>query len=362
MANTIGKSYKVTIFGQSHAEAMGCVIDGLPAGTQIDFNHIETQLKRRKPKDKVYSTTRNEIDSVEFVSGIVDGKTCEAPICAIIKNTNQKSIDYDELRNHPRPGHADYPAFVKYNGYNDIAGGGQFSGRLTAPLTVAGAIAESILNEKGIYIVARIKQIYDVVDSDIDMAKVTYNNLKKLKVIDFPTINKKAAKEMQKLITNIKNEGDSLGGIVECLVFGLPIGLGNPLFESIESEISKMVFSIPGVRGIEFGCGFESVKLKGSEHNDSYTIIDGSIKTRTNNHGGALGGITTGMPLIYRVAFKPTSSIAKEQETILINDKTTYTLAVKGRHDACFVPRALVALEMATAITVLDLYMQEGLL
>lgn len=358
MGNTIGEKYKITVFGQSHSPAMGVVIDGLPAGIDIPFEYIKKQLFRRRPSKKIYSTAREETDLVNFISGIVDNKTCGAPICGIIKNLNHKPCDYDELRKHPRPGHADYPAYIKYAGNNDISGGGQFSGRLTAPLTIAGALAESILNKKGIYIVARIKQIHDICDDSVDIDKVKYDDLVNLRESEFPVVNDNLAIKMQELIKKFKNNGDSVGGIVECFVFGLPAGLGNPLYNSVESEISKMIFSIPGVRGIEFGRGFDAINLTGSEHNDEYYYDETSIKTKTNNHGGVLGGMTTGMPIVFRVAFKPTSSIAKQQLTVDLENKENYKLEINGRHDACFVPRALVALEMATAITILDLYMQ----
>lgn len=362
MANTIGEKYKITVFGQSHSQAMGVVIDGLPANIEIPYKHINKQLARRRPKKKAYSTTRVEQDEVKFLSGIVEGKTCGAPLCAIIENKNQKPCDYDELRKHPRPGHADYPAFVKFLKNNDISGGGQFSGRLTAPLTIAGALAESILSDNGIKVIARIKQINTICDDSVDINKVTYQELANIREKDFPVADGKIGQKMQELIAEYKNKGDSVGGIVECFVFGLPVGLGSPLYNSVESELAKMVFSIPGVRGIEFGLGFEAANITGSVHNDQYYYEDEKIKTYTNNHGGVLGGLTTGMPLVFRVAFKPTSSIGKAQKTVDLDNNCEYTLEIKGRHDVCFVPRALVALEMATATTILDLYMQEELL
>lgn len=356
MSNTLGTAYRITVFGQSHAPAMGAIIDGLPAGIEIPYDEIEKQMRRRRPKATVYSTARQEEDHVRFLSGVVDGKTCGAPLCFCIENTDHKSVDYDHLRTHPRPGHADYPAYVKFNGYNDIAGGGQFSGRLTAPITVAGAIAKAILHKKGVEIGARIASIYTVEDNL--ERPISYEDIEQLDE-NMPVLNADKKEEMLRCIEAAKQEGDSVGGIVECYVFHMPAGIGEPLYDSVESDLAKALFSIPGMRGLSVGTGFAATRMRGSKHNDAYRWSEDGVVTETNHHGGILGGITTGMPIVFQVGFKPTASIAKKQQTVDLASKDNCELQVQGRHDACFVPRALVAVEMMTAITMLDLYMQE---
>lgn len=357
MSYSFGDRLKVTVFGQSHSSEMGVVIDGLPAGLKINYDLIEKELYRRRPGKNKYSTKRNEKDEFEIVSGEVDGYTCGAPICGIIKNLDKRSKDYSNLKYNPRPSHADYPASVKYNGYNDINGGGQFSGRLTAPLTIAGAISKDILEKEEIYITSHIKSIYNIDDDEIDLAKIKYNELKNIKNKEFPVINDIKGSNMIKLIEKVGNCGDSVGGIVEVVVFGLPVGIGEPLYNSVESKLSSAVFSIPGVRAIEFGLGFDATKLLGSSHNDEYYYDKDIVKTRTNNHGGVIGGLTTGMPLVFKVAIKPTSSISKVQKTVNLEKKDDDNIQIVGRHDPCIVPRALPAIETITAISILDLMM-----
>lgn len=358
MSYSFGDRFKVTVFGQSHSAQMGVVIDGVPAGKKIDYDFIDHELYRRKPGKNNYSTARNEDDEFEIVAGVVDGYSCGAPICAIIKNKDQRSKDYSKLKYNPRPSHADYPAYVKYNGFNDIRGGGQFSGRLTAPLTVAGAIAKDLLKEKGVFITSHIKSIYNIEDDKIDYAKVKFDDLKDIQNKEFPTINDNIGKYMIEFIENIKLKGDSVGGIIEVVVFGLPVGVGEVLYNSVESKISSAVFSVPGIRGIEFGLGFEACETFGSVHNDEYYYDENKIvKTVTNNHGGIIGGLTTGMPLIFKVAVKPTSSISKSQKTVNLLEKDVCNLQIAGRHDPCIVPRTLTAIETVTAISLLDLMM-----
>lgn len=359
MSYSFGKNYKITVFGQSHSEEIGVVIDGIEAGYKINFNLIDKNLDRRRPGKNKYTTSRKELDSFKIVSGEVDGITCGAPICAVIKNKDQKSLDYKNLRDKPRPSHADYPAFVKYNGYNDIRGGGQFSGRMTAPMTIAGSIAEDLLLKKNIRVYSRIKSIGKSKDIDIAYTDIDLEKLNVLKNDDFPTFDEDAKKNMQDEILNAKKNLDSIGGVVEIVVLNMPVGVGEPLFNSVESNIAAAIFSVPGVKGIEFGSGFNAANMLGSEHNDEYFVEGEKIKTKTNNHGGILGGLSTSMPIVFRVAIKPTPSIGLTQNTVSLKNKTNEKLEIKGRHDPSIVPRAAVALEMMTCVSILDLVMEK---
>ncbi len=350
MASSIGSNIKLTIFGQSHSAAIGMTLEGLPAGVKIDFDKLEAFTSRRAPGRNAYSTARKEADKPEFVSGLRDGVTCGAPLTAIIRNTDTRSNDYSELKILPRPGHADYTASVKYGGYQDYAGGGHFSGRLTAPLCLAGGIVLQILDSLGITVISRIASIGNVSDD----GELTESTAQK----PFPTVSDECAVKMQECIASAKSEGDSVGGIVECKVLGLPTGLGDPMFDGMENKIANIVFGIPAVKGIEFGIGFEASKLRGSENNDPFEIKDGRIVTATNNCGGILGGITTGMPLTFRAAFKPTPSISQKQHSVRLDTFTEGELIVKGRHDPCIVPRAVPCVEAAAAIAVYDAYLE----
>ncbi|MGO3751543.1 MAG: chorismate synthase [Peptoniphilaceae bacterium] len=360
MSYSFGDIFKISLFGQSHSEEMGILIDGLPAGKKIDLDFINCELDRRRPGKNNYSTSRKESDKFRIVSGLVDGYTCGAPLCGLIKNKDFKSKDYSQLKDKPRPSHADFPAYIKYKTFNDINGGGQFSGRMTAPMTIGGAIAKKILEEKNIFIGAHIKSIKNIEDSKIDYANVKYEDLKSIASKEFPVIDEKIGRNMIELIEDIKSKKDSLGGIVEVVVFGLPIGLGEPIYNSVEAKISSAIFSIPGVRGIEFGTGFKASEMTGSQHNDEYYYRGSKVRTKTNNSGGVIGGMTNGMPLIFKVAIKPTSSIGKIQKTVNLKDKRDTDLEISGRHDPCIVPRALPALESITAIALLDLMMVGG--
>lgn len=351
MSNTFGDKLKVSIFGQSHSEAIGVTIDGLPAGYEIDLNKLKEFLARRAPgKDKL-STARKEADEPEFVSGIVNGKTCGAPVCAIIKNTNAHSYDYDNLRDVPRPAHADYTAYVKFSGYNDIAGGGQFSGRLTAPLCVAGGIVKQILEKKGIKIFSHIYAAAGIFDEPY-LLTGPFTDVSKKEV---PVIDDKKADEILKAVEAAKLSGDSVGGIIECAVTGVKAGYGSPMFDGVENIISRAVFAVPAVKGIEFGNGFGAAGLLGSENNDAFTYENGEVKTLTNNHGGILGGITSGMPIVFRAAVKPTPSISKEQRSVSLKRKEDVFLVVKGRHDPCIVKRAVPVIEAAAALAIYDI-------
>ena len=356
MSSDFGKKVKISIFGQSHSEAIGVVIDGLPVGEEIDLEEVQKFMERRAPGRNAWSTPRKEADMPRVVSGLFEGKTCGAPICAIIENTNTKSKDYDKLKDLPRPGHADYTAWVKYDGCNDHRGGGHFSGRLTAPLCFAGAVCKQILERKGIYVGAHILSIKGVKDVSFDAVSVDAEALKGVTSKMFPVQDDAAGEAMQAAIASARERGDSVGGIVECAVTGLPVGVGEPMFDGLESVLAAAIFAVPAVKGVEFGTGFGVADLFGSENNDDFIYMeDGTVKTKTNHHGGSLGGISSGMPLVFRAAFKPTPSISMEQDTISISKRENDKLAVEGRHDPCIVPRAVPVVEAAAAVALLDL-------
>lgn len=352
MSSTYGERLKLSIFGQSHGTAIGMTLDGIPAGLPVNTESLQAFLARRAPGGNQYSTPRREVDQFEFLSGIVDGFTCGAPIAAIIRNTNTRSGDYANLKDCPRPGHADYTAQIKYNGYQDTAGGGHFSGRLTAPLCIAGGLCKQWLETRGIHIAAHITMIAGVYDDPVffDPVRPELDTL----CADFPVFSQTAGKQMQEKIATAKADGDSVGGTIECIITGLPAGLGDPMFGGMESRIAQIVYGIPAVKGLEFGSGFRGSHLRGSQNNDAYTIHDGKITTVTNHAGGILGGITNGMPLIFQTAIKPTPSISKPQQSISLAKQENQMLEVVGRHDPCIVPRAVPVIEAAAAIAVFD--------
>ena len=341
-----GEHLRLTVFGQSHAPAIGMTLEGLPAGEAIDMEALQAFLERRAPGRNDWPTPRREADAPEFLSGLVGNVTCGAPLTAIIRNTNTRSGDYANLAVVPRPGHADYTAQVKYGGHQDYAGGGAFSGRLTAPLCIAGGICIQLLKRRGIEIISRIASIGTAEDT----APLTCSTAEK----PFPTVSDEAGTAMRAVIADAKAEGDSVGGVIECAVLGLPAGLGGPLFDGMEGRIASIVFGIPAVKGIEFGAGFASARLRGSENNDPFTVENGTVKTVSNRCGGILGGITDGMPLTFRAAFKPTPSIARAQQSVNLKTLTPETLRVTGRHDPCIVPRAVPCVEAAAAVAVYD--------
>ena len=341
------------MFGQSHSESIGCVLDGVPAGEKIDFDALYAFMKRRAPGDR-FSTPRKEADFPKIVSGIVEGVTCGAPICAVIDNTNTRSHDYDSLKNTPRPGHSDYTALIKHGGFNDARGGGNFSGRLTAPLCFAGGILMQILERKGIKIGAHISRLNSITDDKIDCVSGDMEKLKALENKDFPVINDDAAEEMMQKILWAKKAGDSLGGIVECVITGVPAGYGDPIYDGIENRISSVVFGVPAVKGIEFGSGFDCALMTGTQHNDPFYLDGDTVKTKTNNHGGILGGITSGMPIVFRAAIKPTASVAAEQTSLDIKTSQQVTFRVGGRHDPCIVRRAVPVMQAAAAAAIAD--------
>ena len=354
MSSTWGNKIKISVFGQSHAEAIGVCIDGLPAGERVDREELRRFLQRRAPGRSDVSTPRREADEPKFLCGLVNDLTCGAPLAAIIENTNTRSKDYEFLKETPRPAHADYPAQVKYDGFQDVRGGGHFSGRLTAPLCIAGGICLQILARKGIRIGAHISSVGDIQDDIFDPMGLSRDVLDQIKAREFPVLSEEKGKQMRKLILAAWAEGDSVGGTVECIVTGLPVGIGGPLFGGLDGKIASAIFGIPAVKGIEFGAGFEAAKLKGSENNDPYTVKDGKIQTLRNNAGGILGGISTGMPLLFKTAFKPTPSIAKVQKSVKLSTLEETELRVTGRHDPCIVPRAVPVVEAVTAIALLD--------
>ena len=346
MSSSYGENLHLTIFGQSHSPAIGMTLEGIPAGEQIDFDALQHFMERRAPGRNAYSTARREADAPEFLSGLRGDTTCGVPLTAIIRNGDTRSKDYAPFSAVPRPGHADYTANVKYFGYQDYAGGGHFSGRLTAPLCIAGGICLQILRRHGIEVISRIRAIGDVEDA----SPLTASTAEK----PFPTVDEAAGEAMQAVIAQAKIQGDSLGGVIECAVLGLPAGLGDPMFGGMENRIASIVFGVPAVKGIEFGAGFAAAKLRGSQNNDSYTVKDDHIETRSNHCGGILGGITNGMPLVFRAAIKPTPSIAMEQGSVNLETLTEEKLRVGGRHDPCIVPRAVPVIEAAAAIAVYD--------
>lgn len=326
MGNSIGTRFRFTIFGQSHAPAIGVTMEGLPAGVNIDTEKLQAFMDRRAPGRDPYSTTRKEGDEPVFLSGLKDGITCGSPVTAVIYNANTRSKDYDNLKDTPRPGHADYAAMEKFGDSRDYAGGGQFSGRLTAPLCIAGGICLQILESMGITVSAKAERIGGETEEE-----------KMLQKVDEARLN-----------------GDSVGGIISCTVNGLTPGIGEPMFDGMENRIAQTVFGIPAVKGIEFGSGFYGSELFGSENNDDFCIKDGKVQTVTNNHGGILGGITSGMPLTFRVAIKPTPSIAKMQKSVNLKTKEETELVIQGRHDPCIVLRAIPVVEAAAAVAIYD--------
>ena len=344
----IGKRIRLSIFGQSHAEAIGMTLDGLPAGMAVDPDLLQRFLNRRAPGRSEWSTARREEDIPEFLCGLKDGLTCGAPLTAIIRNTNVRKKDYADLQTLPRPGHADFTAQLRYRGFQDASGGGHFSGRLTAPLCIAGGVLLQELERRGISVAARIVQIGSVRDDSPFDGPVSE------KV--FPVSDDGAAEKMTEAIRTAKAEGDSVGGVIECMITGFPGGVGDPFFGGLESRLSQMLFSIPAVKGVEFGAGFAAASLRGSENNDPFCIgREGQIATVTNHAGGILGGITNGMPIVFRLAVKPTPSIAMEQQSVNLESMKTQTLQIRGRHDPCIVPRAVPVAEAAAAIVLFDL-------
>lgn len=362
MSSRIGNILSVCIFGESHSDAIGCVIEGLPAGLPVDTEELQRFLDRRAPGRSATATARREPDAPQFLSGLFEGHTTGAPLAALIPNTNTRSQDYDALRRIPRPGHADLPARLRYGNWHDVRGGGHFSGRLTAPLCIAGGIALQALASLGIEIAAHIANLgpAGIADEPLDAMAPDRAQLAALAAHDFPCISTDAAVRMQDAILAAKRDKDSVGGIIECAAYGFPAGVGDPMFDGLENRIARIAFGIPAVKGVDFGAGFAAAYLTGSQNNDPYRMVDGTPRPVSNNAGGILGGISTGLPLIWQMAVKPTPSIGREQPSVDIDAETDTELIVRGRHDPCIVPRAVPVAEAACALALMDALLEDG--
>ena len=358
-SNSIGKEFVVTCFGESHGRCVGAVIDGCPAGLPLTVEDIQKELDKRLPPNQEIVSTRREEDTVEILSGIYEDFTTGAPITVLVWNKEANSEAYEAIRHTPRPGHADYPARIKYLGFNDNRGGGRFSGRLTAAFVMAGAVAKKLLELAGMEVLAYATEIGGVkmgTSLSVDVVKEkTYESS-----VRCPDL--KASKKMEAEILKAKSEGDSVGGIVECVALNVIPGIGEPMFDSLDAELAKMLFSVPAVKGVEFGVGFEAARLRGSQNNDSYMMQDGEVQALTNNAGGILGGMSSGMPIVVRVALKPTPSISKEQKTVDLIEMADTTIQVTGRHDACIVPKAVPVVESSVALVLVDQLIRAGII
>jgi len=358
MENSLGKLFTITSFGESHGRCVGVIIDGCPAGLSLSEGDIQKEVDKRRPGAITAATSRAEEDKVEVLSGIFNGHTSGAPICLLIWNKDVDSGDYEKRRFLPRPGHADYPAFVKYGGFNDFRGGGRFSGRITATFVMAGAVARKLLNIIGIEVLAHTVEIGGVQAEPGELDEIKRNiNKNPLRCAD-----PEAAQEMDKAIEKARAEGDSLGGIIEGIALNVPVGLGYPVFGTLEGDLARALFAIPAIKGVEFGSGFSAARKKGSENNDPFSIKDGKIVILSNNAGGILGGVSNGMPIVLRVAVKPTPSISRSQETVDMKKIQSASLEIKGRHDTCIVPRAVPVVESMMAVTLCDFALRAGLI
>ncbi|MGN0448257.1 MAG: chorismate synthase [Acutalibacteraceae bacterium] len=351
MKNVFGNNFTLTLFGESHGAAIGCVLDGVPSGIEVDEEFIFAQMEKRKGINQI-STKRREADKVKILSGVFFGKTTGTPICFLIENGDTKSKDYSKTATVARPGHADFTAQMRYGGFQDFRGGGHFSGRLTAPIVAAGALAVSMLKSKGIRIGTHISSCKDICDRKFENL---CEDIEKLDTLTLPVLCEKAREDILSLITETAKEGDSVGGILETVAVGLPAGVGEPWFDTVESVLSHGLFSIPAVKGVEFGSGFDFCKMYGSQANDPFYFDGETVKTKTNNNGGINGGITNGMPLQFKVAIKPTPSIYKKQDTVDFKKMENTTLQIEGRHDPAIIHRAVVVVNSITAITLCDL-------
>lgn len=357
MSSEFGNLLKISVFGQSHGKAIGVVVDGLPAGEAIDLEELNAFLARRKPGKSPLSTVRKESDAPVFLSGLENGVTCGAPLCAVIENSDQHSSDYTELRDKPRPGHADYTAFVKWGGQADMRGGGHFSGRLTAPLCIAGGIARQILARRGVYVGAHLWSVGTERDTPFPL-RPTRELFEAVAAKPFPVLDDQAGERMQSLILEARQAQDSVGGVIECAATGMPAGLGDPMFGGVENRLASALFGIPAVKGVEFGDGFAAARAHGSENNDPFIMEGGRVAAETNHAGGILGGITSGMPVVLRTAMKPTPSIARPQRTVSLSAGADTELVIHGRHDPCIAHRAVPVVEAVTAAVLLDLLLE----
>jgi chorismate synthase len=358
MSSEFGKQLRISVFGQSHGPAVGAVADGFPAGESVDLDALAQFMNRRAPGRSPLSTPRKETDIPHFLSGLADGKTCGAPLCVVLENSDTHSSDYELLRDTPRPGHADFTAQAKWHGAADLRGGGHFSGRLTAPLCAVGGIALQILARRGIFIGAHLAAVGTAQDDRFPL-RPSQPMFQSLAAKEFPVLNEEAGSAMRQCIEDARADGDSVGGIVECAAIGLPAGWGSPMFDGVENRLAAALFGIPAVKGVEFGSGFGGSALRGSENNDSFRAENGKIYTETNHAGGILGGITTGMPVVFQAAFKPTPSISKPQKTVRLSGMENVEMTIRGRHDPCVALRAVPAVEAVAALVLLDLLLEE---
>ena len=355
MSSTWNKNISFSVFGESHGPAIGVCMDNVPPGETLDMDKLMQFMARRAPKKDKTSTQRREKDMPQIMSGFFNGKTTGTPLCALIQNTDQHSQDYSNLSKLARPGHADYTGALRYRGFNDQRGGGHFSGRLTAPLCFAGAVAAQILEKRGIYVGAHIAEIHKIKDDPLDPIRTSRDDIISLREKEFPTVSDSKGKKMIADIDKARMSQDSVGGIVECVAINVPAGIGSPIFDGLENSIAQLIFGIPAVKGLEFGAGFNASKMLGSENNDEFYVDEnGHVVTRTNFHGGILGGISSGMPITLRVAFKPTPSISQPQQTVDYSAMKNETLVIKGRHDPCVVARAVPCVEAAVNIALLN--------
>ena len=354
MSSTYGEKIKISVFGESHGGGIGVVIDGLPAGEAIDFDAVLAQMARRAPGRDKTATPRKESDTPRVLSGMLGNVLTGAPLCAVIENTNTRSQDYGDLLAKPRPGHSDYTAYIKYHGANDIRGGGHFSGRITAPLVFAGAVCRQLLERRGIQIAAHIQSVGSIHDKPFDPVAVPSALIKRLSASSFALIDESAEEAVRAEIEAARLAQDSVGGMIECAVTGLPAGVGEPMFDGLEGAIAKAVFGVPAVKGIEFGAGFALAAMRGSRANDAFCYQNGHVVTETNHCGGILGGIANGMPLIFRCAVKPTPSISQPQKTVDLQTGENTVLTIHGRHDPCIVPRAVPVIEAVTALAIIN--------
>ena len=355
--NSIGKEFTVTTFGESHGKFVGVVVDGCPAGLPLSAKDFQEELDRRIPAEPKIVSARVEKDTAKVLSGVFNGFTTGAPIALMVENKETDSTDYEAIKDLPRPGHSDYPARIKYGGFNDYRGGGRFSGRVTVALIMAGTIAKKILSRYDIDVFAYTQSIGKVkTDKQFSATEIRKN--KNAAATRCPDLA--CAEKMEEAIIYARKEGDSLGGVIECIALNMPVGIGEPLFDSLDADLAKAVFAVPAIKGVEFGAGFRAAELRGSENNDAFLLKNGKVVTSTEYSGGVLGGLSSGMPIMIRVAIKPTPSIAKEQRTVNLSSMENAALSVKGRHDPCVVPKAVPAIEAAVAITIADHLIRSG--
>lgn len=358
-SNSIGKDFVITCFGESHGRCVGVVVDGCPAGLPLSEQDVQKELDKRIPPRTDVVSARREIDIVEILSGALNGFTTGAPICTLVQNKDVIPGEYDLIKDTPRPGHADYPARIKYGNFNDYRGGGRFSGRITVAFVMAGAIAKKLLGFFGVEVLAYTIEIGNMkLRKSLAIEEIRRNTYKTS--VRCPDME--SAKEMEKAILKVKSEGDSVGGVVECVALNVPVGVGEPLFDSLDADVAKMLFDVPAVKGVEFGAGFKAARLRGSENNDPYAIRGGEIVMLTNNAGGILGGLSSGMPIVVRTAIKPTPSISKEQKTVDLSKMEETPIEIKGRHDPCVVPKAVPVIESAVAIILADHMLRAGII